>query len=140
MLYFDSSLIVSLLSSEVRTESLQLWFSKLDGSELYISAWNITEFQSAMSFKRRTGQITAEQRQRAEAVFHQYVNDYFKLLAVTSADFHHAAAIAGRDDINIRASDALHLAIVEAWDATICTLDKKMHQAAGVLKISCLVP
>jgi predicted nucleic acid-binding protein len=140
MLYFDSSLVVSLLSSEMRTEELQSWFSGLDADRLCMSDWNITEFQSAMSFKRRTNQISAQERQQAEAVFNRYIEDYFGVLRVTSRHFIRAAEIAGRDDINIRAADALHLAVAEAHSAMICTLDRKMQQAAGVLPISCLMP
>jgi predicted nucleic acid-binding protein len=140
MLYFDSSLIVSLLSSEARTVELQGWFSRLNPEMLYLSHWVLTEFQSAMSFKRRTGQLSIDQRQRAELIFGSYVDSYFKTLPVTSRHFHRAADIAGREDINIRAADALHLAIAEASGATVCTLDNKMHHAAGMLEIACLVP
>lgn len=140
MRYFDSSLVVSLLSNELRTESLQQWFSGLDPTELCISEWNLAEFRSAMSFKRRTQQMTIDQRQRAEAVFQHYVGSYFKLLPVTSFDFRRAAEIADREDINIRAADALHLAVAEAHGATLCTLDKKMYVAAGVLSMHRLVP
>lgn len=140
MLYFDSSIIVSMLSSEARTEELLSWFSELEPGNLYASHWNITEFHSAMSFKIRTAQINSEQRQSAERLFGAYLADYFQMLAISPQNFRRAAEIAGRDDINIRAADALHLAVAEASGVTICTLDKKMHHAAGMLEIACLIP
>ena len=140
MLYFDSSTVVCMLSGEERTEEILSWFSELEPTDLCMSDWNITEFHSAMSFKRRTGQLTAEQRQNAERLFVAYLKDYFQVLSLSSADFRRAASIAGRDDINIRASDALHLAVAEAHGATICTLDKKMNQAAGAIGVDCLIP
>ena len=140
MQYFDSSLIVSLLSSELRTHDLQQWFSGLDPESLYLSEWVLTEFQSAMSFKRRTGQLSFDQRERAEKLFRSYVGAYFKVLKVDTAHFRRAAIIAGREDINLRAADALHLAVAEVYGATMCTLDNKMRHAADVLEIAALTP
>lgn len=57
-----------------------------------------------------------------------------------SQAFRRAAEIVGYDDINLRAPDALHLAIAEAHSATICTLDMKMHQAAAAVGIGRLMP
>jgi len=93
-----------------------------------------------MSFKRRTGQLSGDQRKRAEPVFRSYVDLYFKVVPVTSPHFHRAAEIVGHEDINIRAADALHLAVAEANGATVCTLDYKMHNAANVLEIGSLAP
>ncbi|MDB5523315.1 MAG: PilT protein-like protein [Rhizobium sp.] len=140
MLYFDSSVLVCLLSSETRTEALQAWFSKQDADELHVSDWNVSEFYSAMAFKKRTQQVTAEQRLGAEQVFEAYLRRYFKTLPVPSACFRRAAEIVRREDVNLRAPDALHLAIVEANGMKLCTLDKKMHEAAGILEIDCLMP
>jgi predicted nucleic acid-binding protein len=140
MLYFDSSVLVCLLSSEARTEALQTWFSEQDANELHVSDWNISEFYSAMAFKKRTQQMTAEQRFGAEKVFETYLKRYFKTLPVPSACFRRAAEIVSREDLNLRAPDALHLAIVDASGMTICTLDKKMYEAASILEIDCLMP
>ena len=62
------------------------------------------------------------------------------MLQVSTVNFRRASAISGRDDINIRAPDALHLAIAEAHSATICTLDMKMYQAADAVGIARLMP
>lgn len=140
MLYFDTSLLVSMLSSESRTPDLQRWFSTLNDDLLCLSDWAFTEFQSAMSFKRRTGQLTPAQRERAELIFQRYVDSYFRILPVRSFHFHRAAHIAGREDINLRAADALHLAVGEAHHATICTLDHKMLHAAKNLGVRTIAP
>ena len=140
MLYFDSSILVCLLSSEARTESLQAWFSEQNADDLYISDWNISEFYSAMAFKRRTQQITIEQRRTAEQLFESNLERYFKTFPLPSRCFRRAAEIVSREDINLRAPDALHLAIAELHGATICTLDKRMHEAAGLMNIGCLIP
>lgn len=140
MLYFDSSVLVCLLSSEVRTEAVQAWFSELDPDALLMSDWNITEFYSALSFKRRTRQLSPEQRSQAEKLFEIYRETYFKLVPISSTHFHRAALIAGREDINIRAADALHLAIAEVGKATLCTLDRKMNDAADAMGVDCFIP
>jgi uncharacterized protein len=140
MFYLDSSILVCMFSNETRTREIQAWRAGLDGGSVWLSDWNLTEFSSAMSFKRRTAQISPKQRENAEALFQAYLRLYPGLLPVRSEHFRHAASIAGREDINVRAADALHLAIAMESNATICTLDIKMHQAAGILKIASLKP
>ena len=140
MFYLDSSVLVCMFSNEARTRSMQDWRAKLPGESVWISEWNIAEFHSAMSLKRRTAQMTVMERHRAEMLFEAYLKLYPNIFSVVSAHFRRAAAIAAREDINIRAPDALHLAVAEANGATVCTLDNKMHQAAEVLQIDCLIP
>ncbi|MDB5551065.1 MAG: VapC toxin family domain ribonuclease [Rhizobium sp.] len=140
MFYLDSSILVCLFSNEARTRDVQTWREERKNEVVWVSDWNITEFHSAMSFKRRTAQMSVEQRRDAEVLFKACLKLYPDVLNISSAHFRRAATIAGREDINIRAADALHLAIVEASGATICTLDNKMHHAAGVLEIACLAP
>jgi uncharacterized protein len=138
--YLDSSVLVCMFSGEGRTQSVQEWRAGLKHEDVWVSEWNIAEFYSAMSFKRRTAQMSVGQRMAAEELFEGYLKLYPSVFTISSQHFRRAAAIAGRDDINIRAADALHLAVAEAQGATICTLDKKMHHAAEILEISCLFP
>jgi hypothetical protein len=140
MFYLDSSVLVSLFSNEAYTPVVRAWHAGLDPEEVFLSVWNIPEFYSAMSFKRRTDQMSAEQRAAAEQLFEAYRKNYPNTLDVSIENFHRAALIAGREDINIRAADALHLAIAETNEATICTLDRKMHEAAKALGLDCLIP
>lgn len=140
MFYLDSSVLVCMFSNEDRTRDVQAWRAEINDEFVWISDWNITEFHSAMSFKRRTAQMSAEQRRNAEALFDAYLKLYPTVQQITSAHFQRAASIAGREDINIRAADALHLAVAEANGATMCTLDNKMDHAARVLEIACLIP
>ena len=80
------------------------------------------------------------QRAIAERLFEAYRKDYPNTLGISSDNFHRAALIAGREDINVRAADALHLAIAEANKATICTLDRKMHEAAKAIGVDSFIP
>ena len=49
---------------------------------------------------------------------------------VERADFRAAARLADRSDLSLRAGDALHLAICLNRGATICTLDRRLGDAA----------
>lgn len=140
MYYLDSSVLVCMFSNEARTRDAQAWGETLENEDVWISDWNLTEFNSAMSFKRRTAQMSLMQRQEAEALFAAYLKRFPNILKISTAHFRRAAEIAGREDINIRAADALHLALAEDHGATVCTLDNKMHHAAVVLDIACLIP
>lgn len=140
MFYLDSSVLVALFSNESHTTVVRTWHATLEPSTVWLSVWNIPEFYSAMSFKRRTAQMSAEQRATAERLFKDYRLDYPNILPAVTRHFQRAATIAGREDINIRAADALHLAIAEANNATLCTLDKKMSEAAKAIDIECFMP
>jgi predicted nucleic acid-binding protein len=140
MFYLDTSVLVCMFSNEMRTREVQAWRATLRDDDVWISDWTLTEFSSAMSFKRRTAQMSLVQRQDAEDLFAAYIKRFPHVVKVSTFNFHRAAEIAGREDINIRAADALHLAIAEANGATVCTLDNRMQRAAGLLEIACLAP
>lgn len=139
-LYFDTSVFVSLVTNEVATPQITTWFSQQDPQNLVASDWNITEFHSAIAFKLRTGQISADLRRGAEALFKRYVEENFAIIAVERSDFLRAAQLAGREELKLRAGDALHLAKIEARGFMLCTLDLAMLGAATVVGIPCLNP
>jgi len=55
---------------------------------VFLSDWNVPEFYSAMSFKRRTDQMSEGQRAIAERLFEAYRKNYPNILGVSSDDFH----------------------------------------------------
>ncbi len=130
MLYVDTSVIVSALTKEADTALSQMWLARQETSELTISDWTATEFASALSIKLRTGALNAEHRAAALSAFTRLCTESLRTLPVAREDFRAAARFAGQSEFNLRAGDALHLAICANHGASLCTLDRCLAEAA----------
>jgi predicted nucleic acid-binding protein len=130
MLYVDTSIIDSALTNEADTALSQVWLAKQETSELTISDWTTTEFPSALSIKLRTGALGADARAAALSAFTRLCAESFGTLPVGREDFRAAARFADQSELNLRAGDALHLAIWANHGASLCTLDRRLAEAA----------
>jgi uncharacterized protein len=133
MIYLDTSVIVAALTNEATAPSIYAWLDEQDESRLTISEWTLTEVSSALSIKLRTGELKLEQRAAALAMFNSLVTENLAVLGVTSAHFLAASQYADQHTLNLRAGDALHLAIAAEQNATVCTLDHRMAKAGPAL-------
>jgi hypothetical protein len=126
--------MICLLTYEFRGPDVEAWLMASQGEDLAISAWVITEFSSALSVNMRTGKLSAAQRAGAMTQFGQMRNS-LTILPITDSHFHAAALYADRDELGLRAGDALHLAIGSAHGATVVTLDRLMAEAGQAVGI-----
>jgi predicted nucleic acid-binding protein len=131
MLYIDTSVLVSALTNEADTSLSQTWLAKQQTSELTISDWTVTEFASALSIKLRSGSVRAQDRAAALSTFTRLSAESFRVLQVTREEFRAAARLADQSQLNLRAGDALHLAICANQGASLCTLDRRLGKAAS---------
>lgn len=131
MLYVDTSVIVSALTKEADTALSQTWLARQETSELTISDWTATEFASALSMKLRMGGLGADHRATALSAFTRLCVESLRTLPVTREDFRAAARFADQSELNLRAGDALHLAICANHGAALCTLDRRLAEAAS---------
>ena len=96
----------------------------------------MTEFASAMSIKIRRGEMSSAEKVAVNAQWRDFSETRLAALSVTDADFKTAANFADRHDLNLSASDALHIAIAARHGCTLVTLDRVMADAA----LACGVP
>ena len=135
-LYLDTSVLVAALTREANTHSVQSWLAGLPQNTCAISDWVITEFSSALAIKLRTGTLTLPDRAAALAMFTRLSTDSLTILPITPAHFRTAATFTTPHHLGLRAGDALHLAICAAHGATLCTLDRRLVEAAPHLGIA----
>lgn len=133
--YLDTSLLVAALTPESETQRVQSWLGSVDAGTLAISDWVSTEFSSALSIKLRAGLIRREDRAAALSAFKRLSASSLMRLDLEPEHFRLAASFADREELSLRAGDALHLAVASLIGATICTLDRRMAAACAALGI-----
>ena len=139
MLYLDTSLLVAALTNETETKRMHHWLGRRADDELAISDWVTTEFSSALSIKLRTGRIEAAHRAAALAMFTRLATDSFAVVPVSRLQFRTAARFVDQHALGLRAGDALHLAICGDHGATLCTLDRRLSDAASALGLKTML-
>lgn len=107
--------------------------------ELVISDWVITETFAALSQKRRMKILSADDQRRALAAFEAQLGSSLAVVEVTRGDFRRAAGLAEKAKTALRAGDALHLAVAEHHDFTLCTLDRRQAAAGTALGVRTLL-
>ena len=140
ILYLDTSLLVATLVREPGSERVQAGRAAQDPQGWTISDWVVTEFSSALSIKLRSGQLAEAHRAAALANFTALATHRFAVLPVERHHFRDAARFADQHALGLRSGDALHLAVCADQGATLCTLDRRMAQAALALGISTQAP
>ena len=135
-MYLDSSIIVKLLVDEPETKAL---VTALVGQPLSSCELAIPEVRSALFGKEREKRISKAQRVAAWRLFLDRVrSEEIELYSLNNATLSKAAQIMElcHPAVALRTLDAIHTAACDlSQDFPLCTTDKRMRDAAGVLGI-----
>lgn len=133
MIYLDASAVVSALTSEIRTRAVQGWIGNQSPDELAISEWVSTEVAAALARKVRSGHLPAHEQPSAWSAYRRMISQGLETLPIRMAHFSLATEMTAEPELNLRAGDALHLAIARDHGASVLTLDEAMFEAGRLL-------
>jgi len=135
-MYLDSAIIVKLLTEENDTGFFQ---HALEGRVLGSSELSQPEVFSALLCKERTRRISCAQRARAWSLFNERVAlKQIEILPLDPGVFGKARLFleACHPRVALRTLDAIHLSACDlSQDFPLCTTDRRMREAADILKI-----
>jgi uncharacterized protein len=140
MFYIDTSVFVASFTVETNTFAAQRWLASRQMAQFMTSPWVGTEFHSALAMKVRLEEISLVQRDALLVGFARIVKDSCLECTIDRGHYERASAIVDQSALKLRASDALHLALVADNDATLCTLDQRLSDACKALNIPCEMP
>jgi uncharacterized protein len=80
--------------------------------------------------------LSVEQRASAVSLFTNLRAQSLSIAPVTREHFLSAARFSDQSRLGLRAGDALHVAVAGGLGATLCTLDKRLAEAAVALGVS----
>lgn len=130
MVYVDTSALVALLTLEPATPRVAAWFAS-NTAPLVSADWCAVEFASALAAKLRAKQLRPVHAKAASQAFDTLTAGGLRLLPVSRTAFQQAAKLCAKAADNLRAGDALHVAVaLEAGVSTLAGLDAAMNEAA----------
>jgi predicted nucleic acid-binding protein len=139
MFLIDTSVIVALLAREADWRAIREWLGERE-RDLAITQWATTEFASAMSAKVREGVMQTADRLAATQALDRLVEQALFVAPVQRRHFEEAARLCSRNDVVLRAPDALHIAVALEHAATLVTRDKGMAAAARTIGLKVETP
>lgn len=136
MRYVDTSVLIAFLLPESGSQLAERLMTS-PGDALAYSSWTEVELLSALDIQVRRKLITRRAAKRVVDVFANLVAPALVRLAVSDNDHRMAAHILDGWQTSLRAGDALHLALVQEYQAELWTFDRIMAKAASHFGLRC---
>ncbi len=130
--YLDASVCVPLFTADALSGRADAYFESRTPTIL-LSDFVSAEFASVVARKTRTGELSMSEARSVFANFDAWVAEQAARVPVTSADIMASEAFIRRLDLNLRAPDAIHIAMAMRMDVELATFDDRMADAARAL-------
>ncbi|HPA37479.1 MAG TPA: type II toxin-antitoxin system VapC family toxin [Phenylobacterium sp.] len=131
--YLDASILVSLFIDDSLTQRARSLVAG-SGRFLIISDFMRAELASVVARYVRTGAVSPAEAAALFADFDSW-SRAFDTAETTSADVRLGEVWLRRLDLNLRAPDAVHIAIAARLGASLATFDVRMAEAARALGV-----
>lgn len=136
MIYLDTSFLAPLFREEATSQKVADFVSRQSAGTLAVSKWTGVEFASLVSRDVRMGMLTAAEGRQLVDEFGSVVASSLFVFVPNSYDFELAGEYVANFATQLRAPDALHLAVAHNNGVGfVATLDEGMLSAAKRLKI-----
>ena len=134
--YLDTSVLMSLFQTDKHTERASAWIEGVDA--FVMSSWTLTEFSSALAVKTRMRNLRDRDRREFELQLDQWLRGRV-VLSVLDGDMVDARRLV-RNDVRLRAPDALHIALAARHGCVVATLDEDMAAVGRDIGLTVIVP
>lgn len=128
----DASVIVPLFTRDAFTDRARFYLRSVRPA-LTVSDFASAEFASAVARKVRIEHLSHEESRAAFATFDVWMTSEVVRAQTLPADISTAESFIRRLDLNLRAPDAIHIAIALRLDADLATFDERMADCARLL-------
>jgi uncharacterized protein len=128
MIYFDASVLLTLLIADAHTEKASAWYSGLSAT-VVVSDFANLEVNAVLSRHLRVGRLTQDEVENALLDF-DAMRASCERLGHGASDFFMAERLVRDFSTKLAAADALHLASAKNAGATLATLDVRLAEAA----------
>jgi predicted nucleic acid-binding protein len=136
MIYLDTSFVAPLVIAEESSEAIEATIMKVKPGELATGLWTQIELASLVARKLRMGELSATDADAVRRECKKILDESFKMLLPTAADFATATTFLEIPKTGLRAGDAMHLAIAANHGARkIWSLDQGFIKAGKLLKL-----
>ncbi len=135
-IYLDASVLVAFW---IGGDSLNARASELlrgASGIVVLSDFAAAEFSSAVARRVRSGEIGTDQAWAGFADFDAWRSRATQRLEIVSSDVSVADAYLRRLDLNLRAPDAIHIAMADRIGATLATFDRRLGDCARNLGVA----
>jgi hypothetical protein len=137
--YLDTSVLLPTLIVEPTTEAVYEFLGG-DNGELLISDFAAAEVASALSRLLGMALLTETDASARLADFDAWRAAMTSPVDIHASDARLAYIYVRRFDLQLRAPDALHVAVARRLDAALVTLDRRMATAAWELGVAVEMP
>ena len=132
--YLDASVLVPLVVREPASDTIRTWLETQDIS-FRVGRLAIGEVGSAISRRRRAGDLTEERGDRALDLFDAWTRSHADVVDHAPIDLQDAAAWVRRPLRKLLMPDAIHLATCKRIGACLVTGDADLTIVATLLRI-----
>jgi uncharacterized protein len=134
--YLDTSVVIPLYIKEATSNACQTFVNTHKG-QLTLSQWTMVEVYSGFSLLKRTGVLQTTDVTLLTTTLEQQSKLYFSMLDVQTPDFLTAKSYLAHNTfgLNLRAGDALHIAVAQNNSLDLVTSDSNMIKAAQTLGV-----
>ena len=133
--YLDTSVLIALfIDSDPFTERAKACMARNPDS-LIVSDFVAAEFASAVARLTRTRRLTTDDATALFGTFDAWTARTAETANATTPDIAAASAVLRRLDLNLRAPDAINIAVADRLGAILATFDDRMATAARALGV-----